>query len=113
MRKTKKQNYLKIGIFLLGISVFLWNCQEEDFDNLETITQESKLKVKTLTFNELKTIKSLETTLQKISKKFDINKKKPNLNKNSIISNDGSFSILTDSIIEVELDSVITYSFRI
>ena len=38
-KKNKFNNFLKIGIFLFGISLLLWNCEKEDNFNVVSLTK--------------------------------------------------------------------------
>ncbi|MDP5105117.1 MAG: furin-like repeat-containing protein [Polaribacter sp.] len=49
MKKRKLKNYLKIGILLFGISLFLQNCEKERFG---TFNPESNKDIQNLTFKE-------------------------------------------------------------
>ncbi len=111
----KKILHLPILIALLLIFVFTIGCErEEDFNtNNQDLTQEKDLNIKVhfLNFEKLKLKKELQTTLQKIEPHLDINL--PNDNERGINSNNNSFTILTDEIVQLLTDSTETYTFRI
>ena len=56
--KNKMKNYLKLGIFLFGISLILVNCK----NNVDDIIADSKssIHVKHISYNQLKKKKSLK-----------------------------------------------------
>lgn len=109
--------------FLL-FNVLLFTCQKDDFENQgQNESQNIGHKVKGISLNEFQQNSKLQKPLKKISKFFDIKKTKSknkasnsnsNIDSNSKIdANNGSFTILTDQIIEVTTDSTATYSFLI
>jgi len=53
--KRKLNNYLKIGIFFFGISVLLWNCQQEDLP----IEKQIETQLTTLSLSEARQVFSL------------------------------------------------------
>lgn len=109
--KNKVSNLLKFGIFLLSISLLLWNCEKEELsiDTIQNIEPELKNVVKKLSLEDLQSKQKLKEPLQNLSRKFDINKAKSKSSK--INANDGSFTILTDNIRETATDSTLTYTF--
>lgn len=114
MKRTIK-TYSKLFIFLLGISLLLINCEQEDIVDKTKIELEdtldvnkTNLLVRKVSFEELQGKEKLKNTIETISKSFDINKSQAKVD-----SNDGSFTILTDEIIEVVTDTTETYTFRI
>ncbi|QXP60836.1 hypothetical protein [Olleya sp. HaHaR_3_96] len=74
MRKQKLKNYLKLGIFLFGISLTIFACQEESINDLQEISQEKKLKL--ISLNELNTRIGNSESYTALSTIFDINKPK-------------------------------------
>jgi len=116
--KTRKLNFLKIGILFFGITILLWNCEKEEIsidtiENFENIETELKKNTKIISLEDLQSKQKLNKTLQSLSRKFDINntKSKSSNKKSKIVANDGSFTILTDNIRETSTDSTRTYSF--
>lgn len=55
----------------------------------------------------------MSKTIEELSRSFDINKKNENSISSRVDTNDGSFTILTDEIVELSTDSTTTYTFRI
>ncbi len=103
MRKTK---YLIIGILLLvSIPLILVNCQKETFDEVP----QTGITVKKISFEDLKQKKQLAKKIDAIKKAFDVNQ----LEKSNIVSNDGSFTILTDEILQTIMGVDTTYTMRI
>lgn len=115
MKKIKK--FLKTGILLLGISLLLSNCEKDEIlentnDKIEI--ENSNLRINKISFEQLQQLKNLENPIKRVLKNFDINTSKKGIkSKSSIDANDGSFTILTDEILQVETDSTKTYTFRI
>ena len=46
-KRTKIKNYLKLGVFFLGTSLFLWNCQQEDIP-LEVQQEKAEIEYNTV-----------------------------------------------------------------
>jgi len=109
MKTNKLKNYIKLGIILFSISLLLTNCQN-DIDDRNDI-QKNEIIIKRVTFEELSSKENIQNSLKSISKKLDFNKVQ-SANKN-INSNDNSFVILTDEILETTKNSLTNYSFRI
>ncbi len=99
--KNKIKNYLKLGIFLFGIVFALINCKNEAIDITDN---KSSIKIKHISFNELKKKAPLKTVLSNVSKTE---------NKN-IIATDSTFIIHTNHILETSNANTNTtnYSFR-
>lgn len=53
MKKRKFKNYLKIGILLFGISLILWNCQEQE---IQLEFEQTNLKISTVSKSSAKKI---------------------------------------------------------
>ncbi|MFT7900188.1 hypothetical protein VBY74_09410, partial [Tenacibaculum ascidiaceicola] len=57
MKKRKRLNLLKLGVFLLGFSLLLWNC-EKDIETIEpkqeTLEVTKPPVIQTLSLNELR-----------------------------------------------------------
>ncbi len=110
MKKIK--NYFRFGILLFGISLLIWNCQNDELISSNKIqTEESKYKVSKITFEEIQQKENLNSIIKKFENRLDFNKK--NTSNKNITSNDKSFTILTDEIYTVVSDSTETYTFRI
>lgn len=110
MKKLKLKNYLKLGTLLLGISLIFTNCQKEDDFKQTHLNSESNYKFSKLTFNQFEE-KSDSKTLNFIDPSLDFVKERIDINSRDIISNDGSFTISTEEIIEVTTDTTATYIF--
>ena len=103
----RKQIYLKFGILLFGISLILTNCHYDEIDLQQNESNQSDLKFNRITLTELNSKSNIKEKLKNLSKSFDVNKN------NKVDANDGSFTILTDDIIQILTDSTETYSFLI
>jgi len=108
MKKTK---YFHLGILLLSIFFAVTNCvHDEEFE--EQIAQNSNITVKRINFQEVAQNSDLSTRLEAIKMAFDINKEQiENVTRSD--ATDGSFTILTDEVVETTKDSLTTYTFRI
>ncbi|MEE9406881.1 MAG: T6SS effector amidase Tae4 family protein [Polaribacter sp.] len=109
MKRRKITNYLKFGILFLGISVLLQNCEKENNFTEKQLTPLSEIKARKISFEEVKEVSGFLESTDKFFNKFSDN----TYSERSIDSNDGNFVILTDEIIEVVKDSVVTLSFMI
>lgn len=89
----------------------LYSCQKDDAASMDTQPQATNgYTVKTINLSQLERKHNLQEALGKISSSFDINKQKTE-GLQKIDAADGSFTLLTDEIIEVATDSTVTYSF--
>ena len=53
--KRKIKDYLKIGVFLFGISLLFFSCEQEEIsDLLETVIKKPSVLRETVTFNSIK-----------------------------------------------------------
>ena len=54
--KTRKLNFLKIGILFFGITILLWNCEKEEIfiDTIQNIETELKKNTKKISLENLK-----------------------------------------------------------
>lgn len=107
----------KIIPYLLLLTVFilfLTNCEKEEFDGstISSAQERPKIIVNKVTLDYLQQKEILGKKIHKIIDVFDINKNS-NFKKNDITVNDGSFTILTDKILEVTTDFSETYTFKI
>lgn len=112
-----KNRFWKTGILLIGISLLLSNCENDEIlenTNGKLEIENSNLKISKISIEQLQQLKNLQNPINLINKNFDVNKSRQEyLSKSSIDANDGSFTILTDEILLVETDSTKTYTFRI
>lgn len=53
--KNRKVNFLKLGIFLFGTSLLLWNCENEEIEHIKTETKK-ELKLETVSLENAKNI---------------------------------------------------------
>lgn len=107
--KNKMKNYLKLGIFLFGISIVLTNCLHDT-----TLEHSAKKRVhaKRISLKDFKQKQQVNEALLKFEKHVDYYKK-AHESYSKINAIDSTFSILTDEIIEVVTDSTEAYTFRI
>ncbi|HHC78604.1 MAG TPA: hypothetical protein ENK46_01890, partial [Flavobacteriia bacterium] len=102
--KHQLKNYVITVLLLFGISLVLVNCEKETVfeDGISSLEGMPKIQVKTVSLVELQQKETLGKKLQGIAKVLDVAK---NNQKSGITSNDGSFTILTDEIVEVTTDA--------
>jgi len=100
-------------LILAVITLLLTNCEKEEFNESTVNNQQerSKVNIKRVDLAYLQQKEKLNKKIQKIVNALDVTKK--NNQKSSITTNDGSFTILTNEILEVTTDSTETYTFRI
>ena len=107
--KNKIINFPKLGILLLGISLSLWNCQQQDDLTPVEIIQEKK--IKTISFHDFKNEITRTKSFISISRYFDINRVSKKRSGHSKFSENNI--ILTDRIIKAEKEEITSYTFRI
>lgn len=107
MKKNKFKKYLKLGIFLLGISLLLVNCELKD-ENLGL--SDSNIQVSHVSFKDLKEKKQLSGLFNKIETRFN---KTPKIYGKNVYATDSTFYISTDFIYKTVKDSITNYSFKI
>ena len=97
MKKRKIKNYLKSGIFLLGISLLLWNCNKEEIGYLEN----SEAKIRHISYSDFKAKDNFSLLINKVEHKYFDRLKEAEKNKfqgKTIYSTDSTFYIQTDLI---------------
>ena len=97
--KTRKLNFLKIGILFFGITILLWNCEKEEIE--KEVVKKSNYSVSKINFSDIKQNTQLIQKLEKFSK----SKKKENLNdtqNKDVYSSEYDFTVNTDFIKYVE-----------
>ena len=124
-RKNKLNNYLKLGILLFGISLFLWSC-EKDFDsNLENINSEhqhptSEFNIENLSLEEISNDMVFKDFQQKIniSKIQDKNtifqKAKISLKTHNTFNRNTEHPIIfTDKVKKIQKGDYTSYTFKL
>jgi len=84
--KNRKTNFIKLGILLFGISIFLLNCQKEE---TQTLNQQNLWKVNDITKNELDNKSEIKSFLQEL-------KTKKNVKNTSKKENDSLYNFIID-----------------
>ncbi len=114
-KKNKSINYLKLGILLVGISLLLWNCENEaDFITQEPQVQNS-LQVKQSTFEEMIQDLSFKSTFEKFEEEKDKYDRKQLNAKTSKPQNNElyDFKIIKKKINIIKKDSLTSYTFGV
>ena len=103
--KNRKTNFIKLGILLFGISIFLLNCQKEE---TQTLNQQNLWKVNDITKNELDNKSEIKSFLQEL-------KTKKNVKNTSKKENDSSYNFIIDysTIREIQVENIKSYTFKI
>ena len=113
--KTRIVNYLKLGIFLFGMSLLLWSCEKEDItsETPELLSQKKSPKIQTLNLKKAKKIPDfLEISdAFKISYLFDKEIEKNDLKSKSKQKDD--FTIDFNNFKRIENKDLVTYTFLI
>ncbi len=91
------KNFLR-GLIILVVFILLANCEKEEF--FEKSDELPELRVKRVKLHDLQQNQSLSEKIKAISNSLDINKENT-FKSGDIDSNDGTFTILTDEIVEV------------
>jgi putative chitinase len=109
---NKLLNLLKLGILFLGITVLLQNCEIDNDEVVEAeVSKNLDFKMERVTFKTIQEQSSISKSLSLIDKHLDKKKKTSNLSRKSAVQND--FTILTNDVIKIEKDSIITYTFQV
>jgi hypothetical protein len=112
IKKNKLLNLLKLGILFLGITVLLQNCEIDNDEVIETkVSKSLDFKMERVTFKTIEEENSLSKPLSLLDKHLDKKKKTSNFSRKSAVHND--FTILTNDVIKIEKDSIITYTFQV
>lgn len=105
-RKMKVKNIFKIGIFLLGISLILWNCEQNEF-LLESTHSHNK--VNRISFAKFSKSIKHNSQYEDLKNYFDSSIKNRNVSGKS--NND--ITILTDEIVHILNGNISNYTFKI
>ncbi|MFY0630976.1 MAG: hypothetical protein JXR05_11380 [Flavobacteriaceae bacterium] len=97
MKKRKLKNYLRIGVFLFGISILLWSCEKEDSLELQSIENGNPF-IKRAKLSTLKDLSSFVARLQDGDS---------NISRNSL-EGTNHFTILEDRDVFIYTDSIST-----
>ena len=117
MKKQKIAKYLKRGLFLFGISILLWNCEKEVFDQAPTFKSSAHLQklnysLKTLRYGQLIKDAEIQPSLKLLQGVFVSKKPKGTFGKSPTQVADG-LRIETTQINRIVAQDVITWAFKI
>jgi hypothetical protein len=93
--KNRKNNFIKLGIFLFGISLLLYNCEKEVINTEQEVIDKSKYSVSEIGFSKVQKNTNLIQKLDELTKK----KKKvqsKNTHSKSVYSSEYDFTVNTD-----------------
>ncbi len=109
----KKTSFIKIGVLLFSLSLFLWNCIREDFMNPQNTVTSNKLKysLTKITYRELLADKEIKPSLPLIERRFS-NHSLQSIHSRSATEVAEGLTIFTDEINRIVIDDVITWTFR-
>jgi hypothetical protein len=105
--KKGKINLIKLGILLFGISIFLINCEKDEYQEEGINGVNQKILSKKISFDKIPNINAIKNSLDKIHSK---NSKKT-LSKSN--NNLGEFIILKNEVLLMEYSETHTYTFKI
>ena len=108
MKKQNLKNYLKIGILILGISLFFQSCSKDEIIDLQEF-KNNNLLVESVSLNEIEDNPLFGNIISSKASKIDIYKSKTSSTSKS--TND--YSILTDDISKASYKEYEAYTFRI
>ena len=97
MKKKKLTNFLKMGIFLLGISLLLWNCDKEEIEYPDN----NEASIKHISYTDFKSKDNFSLLINKVEHKYFDRLKEVEKNEflgKTIYSSDNTFYIQTDLI---------------
>tara|TARA_R110002096_G_C14465534_1_gene712663 strand:+ start:131 stop:1027 length:897 start_codon:yes stop_codon:yes gene_type:complete len=114
-KKNKLTKIFKIGILLFGISMLLWNCENNnEINELYDVSVNKKLDytLDKIGYSKLITDQEIKKALPKIKQRFSEGKKQNRQSKKTPQISE-HFTIITDSIYKIITKDVITWSFKI
>ncbi len=111
--KMKTKPCIKLGVLLFGVSLFLWNCIEEDFMNPQNTVASKKFTytLEKMTYQELLADKEIKQSLPLIERRFSNTQQQNTYSRTSTEVADG-LTIFTDEINRIVIDDVITWTFQ-
>lgn len=114
-RKNKLTNLFKIGVFLFGISILLWNCQQEEINYSENVITKKKLEysVQKIHYYDLVNDVEFQKSLKIVKNKFANNKEQQNTYNRNTTQINNDLVILTEEVNRVDTnDGIITWTFE-
>jgi hypothetical protein len=114
-KKNKLTNIFKIGILLIGFSLFLSNCEKDnEINEFYNVSINNKLDytLEKIGYFELITDQEIKKSLPKIKQIFSKSKKRKTQSKKTTQISE-HFTIITDSIHKIITKDVITWAFKI
>ncbi|WP_179377380.1 hypothetical protein [Winogradskyella wichelsiae] len=118
MKKHRLKNYLKLGILLFGIAIFVIACEKDNFaeeKTLETITEELPISIKSISISEVgETFNSLKNKYQ-LNNHFELQQTENTQLRVSSESDNASSSITiyTDEVKEITQGDYTSYTMLI
>jgi hypothetical protein len=106
-KRKKLTNFLKLGILFFGISLLLFNCEKDEYQEEGINGVNQKILSKKISFDKIPNINTIKNSLDKIHSK---NSKKT-LSKSN--NNLGEFIILKNEVLLMEYSETHTYTFKI
>ena len=108
MKKTNYLRFLKIGVFFLGISLFVLGCQQEDKSLENNQTSDFDTPFKTITYQKAINKKTFKTITEnsKIKTFFETNNYKSKSN-----SKEQNYSVVKETVKIIEKKDYISYTF--
>ena len=115
MKNRKFKNYLKTGILLIGISLMLCNCENDnEINHSQEVTENKKLdySLEKINYSELIKDEQIKKSLPFIEHRFST-KKQSNIYGKSSTKVAENLTILTEEINRIVVEDVITWTFEI
>ncbi len=107
MKKNKLKNYLKLGILLFGVSIFLVNCE---YDKIETETN-SKYSIKKITHNQVIRNQKIATKISNYRTLIE-KEEASNYQARLLHSDNHNFTIDTDKVMFLENNETGYHSYN-
>ena len=112
MKNGKKRNYLKLGILLFGISLLLWNCEQEEIPYERNNFNNIKLEINS--FNKLITTNNkFKITFNKYKRDKKSMKDNYRITGKTVMEQQYNFTIDSSKIKEINIDNLTSYTFKI
>lgn len=109
--KLQIKNYLKLGLLLFGVPLFLVNCQKDDSPQIENTFNSSQLSVKDISLETFYNKEIIYNELKKVNAKN--NSSEQLINNRIVYDQENEFYINTDEVTLIEKDNFHVLTFYI
>jgi hypothetical protein len=114
--KNRKLNFIKLGILLFGISLFMWNCENDVVTNqIESTTNHKKdnYNLEKINYEKLLKDKEVQHSLKLLENKFSDHKQQQNLYSRETSQVADGLTLITDEINKITVNQTISWTFQV